>query len=69
MAHVETGHIHLGTSILHHTGGWETKTHRLGVRELQEGSDWMKGRDVRKHGNNFVHSWNSDRAPQTDVQS
>lgn len=25
MAHVETGHIHLGDSILHHTEGWETK--------------------------------------------
>lgn len=26
MAHVETGHIHLGSSILHHTEGWETKS-------------------------------------------
>lgn len=25
MACVETGHIHLGSSILHHTDGWETK--------------------------------------------
>lgn len=26
MARVETGHIHLGSSILHHTEGWETKS-------------------------------------------
>lgn len=26
MAHMETGHIHLGSSILHHTEGWETKS-------------------------------------------
>lgn len=25
MAHEETGHIHLGSSILHHTENWETK--------------------------------------------
>ena len=26
MARVQTGHIHLGSSILHHTEGWETKS-------------------------------------------
>lgn len=26
MARVETGHIHLGSSILHHREGWETKS-------------------------------------------
>lgn len=26
MARAETGHIHLGSSILHHTEGWETKS-------------------------------------------
>lgn len=30
MARVETGHIHLGSSILHHTDGWETKSQREG---------------------------------------
>lgn len=42
MAHVETGHIHLGDSILHHTEGWETKKKKKVTGSTREHKDRYK---------------------------
>lgn len=43
MARVETGHIHLGSSILHHTDGWETKSQREGEKKKSKGHTETRG--------------------------
>ena len=42
MAHVETGHIHLGSSILHHTEGLGNKESKKTVRNTPRHKDSYK---------------------------
>lgn len=45
MARVETGHIHLRSSILHHTEGLETKS----VKKKERGKNTQKHKDSYRH--------------------
>lgn len=61
MARVQTGHIHLGSSILHHTEGWETKSLKKKTKKKTK-----NGRNTQK--DSFKHTCMHALHPNTQTK-
>lgn len=65
MAHVETGHIHLRSSILHHTESWETKS--LGKKKKYNSKNTQKHKDGYGHTCTHADPTHTRRRSYTDL--